>query len=105
MMRQLVSSVVLVRRSAVTRLFSSTVSSAPHVAIVGSGPAGFYTAQQLLKVSTIILPLSLFSVYSATKLLKFMFHQNTNLKKTLREMQTLHATYAGGICPPSLYQI
>jgi len=105
MMRQLVSSVVLVRRSAVTRLFSSTVSSAPHVAIVGSGPAGFYTAQQLLKVSTIILPLSLFSVYSATKLLKFMFHQNTNFKITLREMQTLHATYAGGIRPPSLYQI
>ena len=25
--------------------------SSPHVCIVGSGPAGFYTAQQLLKVS------------------------------------------------------
>jgi len=32
--------------------FVSSVVSVPHVAIVGSGPAGFYTAQQLLKVST-----------------------------------------------------
>jgi len=47
-MRQLVSSFVC-RQPCVVRFFSS-VASAPHVAIIGSGPAGFYTAQQLLKV-------------------------------------------------------
>ena len=29
---------------------SATSKTSPHVCIVGSGPAGFYTAQQLLKV-------------------------------------------------------
>ena len=27
-------------------------SDRPHIGIVGSGPAGFYTAQQILKVSS-----------------------------------------------------
>ncbi|CAH1793570.1 unnamed protein product [Owenia fusiformis] len=33
----------------VIRYLSSTSEATPHVCIVGSGPAGFYTAQQLLK--------------------------------------------------------
>ncbi|KAH3862063.1 hypothetical protein DPMN_025022 [Dreissena polymorpha] len=40
-----------VRVSRRRRLSTCTDSSAPHVCIVGSGPAGFYTAQQLLKVN------------------------------------------------------
>ena len=49
-MRQFVASLIHSRQP-LARLFSSA-GSAPHIAIVGSGPAGFYTAQQLLKVST-----------------------------------------------------
>lgn len=29
----------------------ATMSTVPQVCVVGSGPAGFYTAQQILKVS------------------------------------------------------
>jgi hypothetical protein len=42
------------------RTFSCTSSSprysseTPHVCIVGAGPAGFYTAQQILKVGIVI---------------------------------------------------
>ena len=32
------------------RWFSSSTGLAPQVAVVGSGPAGFYTAQQIIKV-------------------------------------------------------
>lgn len=43
------------RWSAVLRWFSvscgTNQTDRPHVGIVGSGPAGFYTAQQILKVS------------------------------------------------------
>jgi len=50
MMRQFVSSLIHSRQS-LARLFGSA-GPVPHIAVVGSGPAGFYTAQQLLKVST-----------------------------------------------------
>lgn len=36
-------------RSLVTRSFATTRNRPPFVAIIGSGPAGFYTAQRLLK--------------------------------------------------------
>jgi len=50
MMQQVVSSLIRSQQP-LARLFSS-VGPVPHIAVVGSGPAGFYTAQQLLKVST-----------------------------------------------------
>jgi len=50
MRQQLVFNFVRMRPP-LARVFS-TVGSSPLVAVVGSGPAGFYTAQQLLKVST-----------------------------------------------------
>ena len=37
-------------KHASTRAYSSAAIR-PYIAIVGSGPAGFYTAQQILKVS------------------------------------------------------
>ena len=37
-------------RQSCLRNLSSTTQDVPHVCIVGSGPAGFYTAQQILKV-------------------------------------------------------
>lgn len=51
-------SIIVHRRSHLARFFSSA-GSVPHVAVVGSGPAGFYTAQQLLKVG---ITLSMFDV-------------------------------------------
>lgn len=37
-----------------SRNLSSSSQNVPHVCIVGSGPAGFYTAQQILKASHLI---------------------------------------------------
>jgi hypothetical protein len=47
--RMSMSRLRFVASQACTNNYSS--SAQPHVAIVGSGPAGFYTAQQLIKVS------------------------------------------------------
>ena len=34
---------------------SACMSTVPRVCVVGSGPAGFYTAQQILKVNIIVV--------------------------------------------------
>jgi len=66
-MLRLVSSIAC-NHQPLARLFSS-FASVPRVAIVGSGPAGFYTAQQLLKVSTgqsaLFFPVHLAVIYFA----------------------------------------
>lgn len=42
----------------------STVSQVPKVCIIGSGPAGFYTAQQILKVGSLFGVISLLDINS-----------------------------------------
>lgn len=44
-------------RYMIRRNWSAVPGGKPHVCIVGSGPAGFYTAQQLLKVMPILFML------------------------------------------------
>lgn len=46
----------------------STQEQTPQICVVGSGPAGFYTAQHLLKVSLfLLLPFTIFTCCSSPK--------------------------------------